>query len=296
MFLLYRTARALALLLAIGCTRPNPAYRPEVRPRPDAAEMPGPVDQEPPALDALLPADRALVADAGAAVVADGPADLAPADTRGPDAAPILDTAIEAPGADLPPGASADERTVTVTPGGMTTTYGGSGGQRYEDDCGTGRVLIGYRGQKAFYVDSTTLEYVISMTAVCGVLRLSPGATAVATVSQAMGSTRGRSEGDGDWEAICPDGSALVGFTGHVRAGTVENFQFRCATLSAAPAPPGAVNVGTASPLLWTGGRYGGSLMTTSCPPGQVGRGHILRVGSFIDAYQMTCGTPTAGP
>jgi len=35
-----RTVPALALLVAYGCTRPNPAYHPAVHPRPDTTDEP----------------------------------------------------------------------------------------------------------------------------------------------------------------------------------------------------------------------------------------------------------------
>jgi hypothetical protein len=203
---------------------------------------------------------------------------------------------VEAPPLDLAPaGTSTADRLVAVSSGGTTSTYGGTGGTRYPDDCGAGAVLVGYQGWKTFYLDSTTEQYLIGLQAVCGRLRVPAGTTAVETVSDVMLSVRGRAEAQA-WQAMCPGGQALVGFTAHLDAGTVENLQFRCAPLAVAAAPPGAMTVGVATALPWSGQRTSGPDVTTTCPAGQVGRGHIARVGSFIDAYQMVCGTPSVAP
>lgn len=256
-----------------GCTGPNPAYRPGV-----TAE---PIDAADPA------ADHAAVdhpaADAAPAADASAPVDLVPVADLDPDHA----------SPDVPPGASTADRFVPVAPGGSTATYGGPGGTPFADDCGTG-VLVGYVGWK-LPSGGTASQYVIGLQPVCAELLVRAGSTVVEVQKvAALQSRRGNSSND-PWEAVCASSTVLVGFTALAFPNMVENFQFLCAPLTV-DASPGAITVGAVTALDWSGDRGAGVDMTTSCPSGQVARGHLVQVGSWIDRYQMVCGTPHLEP
>jgi hypothetical protein len=217
-------------------------------------------------------ADRTPVADAGA-----------PRDATGDSAA-------------LPPGAATVDRPVSVAPGGSTASYGSaSGGTRYPDDCGPDGVLVGYHGWSERSVAAPYNPYVISLQAICGTLQVKAGSTAAVTTSTLPLERRGN-VGEVEWDAMCPANTVIVGVTGRVDTDMVENFQFRCAPLAVTATTPPALTIGAATALPWSGQRNAGSDVTTSCPAGQVGRGHLVRVGSWIDGYQMTCGTPSLSP
>jgi hypothetical protein len=48
--------------------------------------------------------------------------------------------------------------------------------------------------------------------------------------------------------------------------------------------------------LAWSGERLAGMDTPAECPSGQVGYGHMANVGSFVDRYQLVCGTLSLEP
>jgi hypothetical protein len=222
--------------------------------------------------------------------------DAAPAVDAAPpvDMAPVVDVATDPAAPDLPPGASPVERTVSVAKGDPTAEFGGMGGTLYADDCGTG-VLIGYRGWKEPANGSPNNQFIISLQPVCGELVVRSGSTVVEVYKAVDKSRRGSTSDDG-WVAVCEPPGVLVGFTVLAYFNMVENLQFRCAPLTVDAAGTGSISVGSVTPLQWSGELGNGTVVTTGCPVGQVGRGHVLGVGSWLDHYQMVCGTPSVQP
>jgi hypothetical protein len=86
-----------------------------------------------------------------------------------------------------------------------------------------------------------------------------------------------------------------VGFTGLAEPARVGNLQLKCAKLSQTSPTSGALTVGPVTSLKGVGDP-GSIQMKGDCPPGQVARGQLVRVGSWVDAYQMICGVPTVAP
>jgi hypothetical protein len=268
--------RTLLLMTTSGCTDPNPAYRPGVT-----------------MADASRPKDSATLADSepldGAAPPAE---DLAPAADAAPpvDLPSVADLDPNPARPDVAPGASTVDRLVSVAPGGSTATYGGSGGTPFADDCGTG-VLVGYVGWKQPSGTVPNNQYITGLQPVCAELLVRAGSTVVEVQKGVLQSGRGESS-NYPWEAVCGSSTVLVGFTVLAFSNMVENVQFQCASLTVDAASPGAITVGPVTTLEWSGDRGAGVDMTTSCPSGQVARGHLVQVGSWIDRYQMVCGTP----
>jgi hypothetical protein len=89
----------------------------------------------------------------------------------------------------------------------------------------------------------------------------------------------------------------MVGYTVLLDGGEQsENLRFHCAPLQVSPSGSGAIVPGTVTMLSWVGRLAAGTHTPANCPQGQAGRGHVVRVGSWIDALHMTCGVLSAGP
>lgn len=277
--------RVTILLLAVGCTRSNPAFVST------SVDAPSDVRARPEAIDAPT-AEAAPLPDVGLA-------DSAPAATA-PDLADATLEAAEAAAddapADLPSAATTTVRAVQVAAGGMTTPRGGSGGDLFTDECRTsGEVAIGYAGYKERYTSGNS-EYLIAVQVICARLEIPAGSTTARVVSPRDGTLRGDARGT-SWRTQCPPDQVIVGYTAQIdRTEETENVRFHCAPLTVVPSPPGSVVPGTVTILSWAAGPVALPEVIASCPAGQVASGHVVRVGSWIDAFHMTCAVLSAPP
>jgi hypothetical protein len=226
----------------------------------------------------------------------DAPLDSAMPDGAVPDsAAPDTgspDTALPDRPPDLPPDAASAARSVAIAAtGGISTQLGTtSGGTRFQDECGAGEALVGYHGYSEPSTNMSS-DYVVGMQSICAQVRVPPGTVDVETASPVVRTLRGPM-GPVVWQAVCPANMVIFGTWATAASNMVENFRFRCASLVASASPPGAVAAVSVRELSWTS-RRGLPETGSNCPVGQIARGHILHVGSWIDGYQLLCGTPT---
>ena len=137
-------------------------------------------------------------------------------------------------------------------------------------------------------------DYMVGMQPICAQVRVPPGTADVKTSSPVVRTLRGPM-GEVVWQAVCPADMVIFGLWATAASNMVENFSFRCGSLVASASPPGAVATVGVSELPWTG-RRGLPRTGSNCPVGQIARGHIVHVGSWIDGYQLLCGTPTVAP
>jgi hypothetical protein len=216
--------------------------------------------------------------------------DTAGPDIAGPDAG-SLDTALPDRQSDLRPDDASVARPVAISTGGTSAQLGTtSGGTRFQDECGAGQALVGYHGYSETSTNMSS-DYVVGMQPICAQVRVPPGTANVETASPVVRTLRGPM-GPVVWQAVCPANMVIFGLWAAAASNMVENFRFRCVSLVASTSPPGAVAAVSVSELPWTS-RPGLPETGSSCPVGQIARGHILHVGSWIDGYQLLCGTPT---
>ena len=161
-----------------------------------------------------------------------------------------------------------------------TRLIGGGGGDRYLDPCPLGEVLIGLSGEIRIRAG-----YMGRLRGICG--RVSFDGQNARTVQATELPNRGLRGGGGAFSSICPEGQAVVGFSGRT-GDLVDQLSLRCAPILLAGA---RLNTGPAEERPPIGGNGGNPQGAVSCPGGKIASGVIVRAGDAIDAFGVQCGT-----
>lgn len=267
----------LLTTLVVGCTMPNPAYRPreprdaavvDTRPgesSPDGA-TPGDPPDGPPEVDQGLDqaggeafdqsSDQAR--DQASDVAQDRPAELPP----------------------LPP------RRAVVETAAATPFSGAMGGAGQSLNCNANEVLVGYIVSAG--VTDTGAPVVNGLRAQCG--RLEVSVTDDTYRIQAPINRQLSTLGTGTASslmALCGTDEALVGFFG--RAGMrLDQVGFRCASFRADAAMTVTFVPGTSFPAVPTTSNE--NEFSRDCAPGTVAIGHLAFHGAWIDGLGLQCG------
>jgi len=117
----------------------------------------------------------------------------------------------------------------------------------------------------------------------------------VSVVAGATLPERGTPSGQ-TWSQMCPRDQMVVGFWG--RSGrSLDQVGFDCAGVRVSRNPPGdyvlAVDT-TISELSPPNGGDGGMPFRARCPSGQIALTANINAGPWVDAFGLTCATPTA--
>jgi hypothetical protein len=166
----------------------------------------------------------------------------------------------------------------------------------FDDACPADQAIIGFRGSVA----DVGVFLVTSIQAFCGTLVLPAGATEVSVVPGAALPERG-TPSVATWSQMCPRDQMIMGFWGRSGRG-LDQVGFDCAGVRISRSLSNdyvlAVDT-TISELSPPNGGDGGMPFRTSCMPGQIARTANINAADWIDAFGLTCATPsvrTAGP
>jgi hypothetical protein len=267
---------ALLVALALGCSRPNPAYRigtaeqdatavEAARPPVDRPDEP---DAPKPPVD--VPADVAVPADAS--MSGDGP----------PDG---RSDAMAGAVADAP--APALFRLV-LSGVNVTVQHGGPAGTGHSEDCSDNQALVGYTGIVA--VTGGGASVIGSLQGQCGELVITGSGPPVVEVHAGTAlPTRGRGVGTA-FSAVCPANQVLVSFFG--RGGSfLDQLGLQCAPLTITGDAAMKVVIGSPTSLGPFGG-MGGTTFSDGCGADQIARGQLLNDGAYVDSLGLACGAP----
>jgi hypothetical protein len=169
-----------------------------------------------------------------------------------------------------------------VTPFGASTTVGdigGNGGSPFTADCGDGRVITG--------LDAEDNDFgLCHLRAVCS--RVTVDGDAIDVVDPAATQAFGNEGSFYDIDPVnCPDGSALVGFSGSESGNLVQHLRLRCAPIQVSG---GAVSLGGVAEVPANlGSPSSDGSGTGSCPAGQLAAGIAGRAGSILDRFELRC-------
>ncbi len=168
-----------------------------------------------------------------------------------------------------------------VTPFGGSTTIGdlgGTGGSPFTADCSDGRVVTG--------LDAEDNDFgLCRVRAVCS--RVTANGDAIEVIDQAATQAFGNEGSYYDIDPVdCPDGSALVGFSGSESGNLVQHLRLRCAPIQV---DGGTVTLGAASEVPDDLGSPSGGSGAGSCPAGQLAAGIAGRAGSILDRFELRC-------
>jgi cysteine-rich repeat protein len=182
-----------------------------------------------------------------------------------------------APAYDLSLTATSD----TVLRGNVT------GGSRFDDSCPAGEALVGLDGEVSGWIRR--------LSAVCG-RYFATTLDGVAYVPfRAPGASlpfRGRLRGTLT-SVRCSGASVVSGFDSRT-GGLVDRIGLLCAPLQLAGSPGAfTVTLGTPTPAPPLGGGGGSAQPRTECPAGDVAEGAIIRAGDSVDAFGLSCATPS---
>jgi hypothetical protein len=250
-----------ALALTAACSRANPAYYPVA----DTTTTGG-VDAG--VVQTVAVADAAPELDAGL----DAQPDL------GEEAAatPMLPAGLRFTGADA----------TAVVPAN-------SGGGEFSAGCGAGRAVVGLEGTAG----GSEINGLHSVHARCGAFMVGVAAPyAIETLPAEVLGPFGEPDGDRQ-RAICPAGSAVVGF--EVSSGTwIDQLSVRCGGLELREvADAWEVEVEPAVELpTRLGGAKTGPPLRVECAPGTVAVGVAGAAGRAVDRMGLLCGRPGPVP
>jgi hypothetical protein len=169
----------------------------------------------------------------------------------------------------------------------VTASAGGTGGGAYIDSCGTGRALIGYRGY--VFKSNTSITWLTRLQAVCGDLTLDTRTDTVLVSNIGTLSEHG-SDGDLQWQRVCPQDNVVIAFAGESGA-YLDQLQFTCAPLARSGTN---IVIGQSTTLAPVGGSNGGVFGPISCPAGEVAVGANGGSGQWVDRIALRCATPSA--
>ena len=204
----------------------------------------------------------------------------------GPDATPV-DAA--PPPADV--GCPNCPVSIVWTDPTLTPQFGSPEGTPFDDACPDGQAIIGFRGSVA----DVGVFLVSSVQTFCGTPVLSgPTATELSVVPGAALDERGTPSGQ-SWSQMCPRDQMVVGLWG--RSGrSLDQIAFDCAGVRVSRTPSNefvlAVDT-TISELSPPNGGDGGLPFRSSCNPGQIALMANISAGEWIDAFGLTCATPS---
>ncbi|MCA9662041.1 MAG: DUF4215 domain-containing protein, partial [Myxococcales bacterium] len=175
---------------------------------------------------------------------------------------------------------------LTLTAGGETATYGGDGGDPFDDSCPQGQALIGFSGK----LDGNNWHG--NVAGICGTLALDvEGDAFVIAVSEAASlPLRGAANQNGQgWSRYCPAGEVVVGFSGR-NGWYIDQLTFYCAAPQIAEDGDGFfVSLGAAAPLAAIGGPGGDPFPETYCPMGQIATRQRGRASNDLDRFGLGC-------
>ena len=202
------------------------------------------------------------------------PGDPGPGDPGGPDASGTIGGDPGDPDAAVPVAQ-------VVTPVGASTTVGdigGNGGSPFTADCGDGRVITG--------LDAEDNDFgLCHLRAVCG--RVTVDGDVIDVVDPAATQAFGNEGSFYDIDPVaCPDGSALVGFSGSESGNLVQHLRLRCAPIQVSG---GTVSLGDVTEVPENLGSPSGGSGTGACPAGQIAAGIAGRAGSILDRFELRC-------
>ena len=153
-----------------------------------------------------------------------------------------------------------------------------NGGQRFNDVCPAGQVLIGFAG-----AIRAQANYLGQLAALCGEVGFRPEGP---TIQREMAlATRGRLGGGGNFVLSCPDGHAVTGYGGRGGALVDEFFVF-CSELEL---DGERVVPGNQIALPPAGGGGGRAVPNVFCADETIAIGGIIRAGDGIDAAGISC-------
>jgi hypothetical protein len=251
--------RAASLLLALACTRANPAYFPTDGTSP-------PIDRPPP--------------DAAAAAIA--PLDAAPPP---PDAAPL----------DADAAADAASGVTFTDPGfSMEVMPANPGGEGFDDPCGPGEVLVGLVGTVGtnLFGANSDLLGVNSVQARCAaaVTAGKPGGfgTGASRALAAHGT-----EGPDRQNATCPADQVIVGFEG-TTGQWIDRLYVHCASVEVQKGtgfPLVIIGEGTRLPV-GLGKDTPETLQLVRCDTGKIAVGIRGASGLAVDSFGLRCARP----
>jgi len=172
--------------------------------------------------------------------------------------------------------------------GSLTPLHGSQGCMQYVDVCPGDQVLIGYRGSVGdVSASADPLVVTRSLQPVCGTARAT--AAGAITITRAGTLPQRGSPGElASWSQPCPTDAAIIGVQG--RAGlALDQIAFVCARLTIASGADDTLAIESTT-LSAAAGGDGGRAFADDCPTGEVGCGHLLRAGRWIDAFSLVCG------
>ncbi len=192
-----------------------------------------------------------------------------------------------------PPDAGCPNCAVSVVWTGLSATpqFGMRDTVHFDDACPDDEAIIGFRGS----VQDVGVFLVSSIETHCGKLVVSSTTAAEATVvADATLPERGTASG-ASWSQMCPRDQMVVGFWGRSGA-SLDQIGFDCAgvRVSRGAANDWLLSVdSTISELSPPNGGDGGEPFRAACPPGQIALTANIVAGDWIDAFGLTCATPT---
>jgi hypothetical protein len=172
-----------------------------------------------------------------------------------------------------------------------TPQFGSPESTRFDDACPDGQAIIGFGGS----VGDVGVFLVTSIQAFCGSLFLSgPTATEMSVSPGATLDERGTPSTQ-TWSQMCPRDQMVVGFWGRSGRG-LDQVAFDCAGVSVSRTASNdfalAVDT-TISELSPANGGDGGMPYRSPCAPGQIALVANIVAGNWIDAFGLTCATPS---
>jgi hypothetical protein len=184
-----------------------------------------------------------------------------------------------------PPMLGEDDRVVAGNRGNTVLHGNQNGGDRYEEICPAGEVLIGFAGEVR-----GGASYLGQLRAICGGVRFTPNGP---TTQNGMAfPVRGRFGGGGAFNLTCPIGGAVSGYGGRFGA-LVDQFYVRCARLET---DGQQVTAGDVEALAPGGGQGGNAVPDVDCPNDTLAVGAVIRAGDGIDAVGLICAPLNIAP
>jgi cysteine-rich repeat protein len=174
---------------------------------------------------------------------------------------------------------------IELTPGRSLQYQGAGGGVRYDDICSETEVVIGLRGQ-------ATDERVVRLQVVCGTLVITETeGTLTLSISEPRTLDERGSESGTEFDATCPPGSAVAGFSGRAEA-KLFALALHCAPLSIIDDDGGfrfAVDLDDLADLPAVGGEAGQAFGPTMCDPGEAVTAAVIRAAGDINGLGLEC-------
>ncbi len=170
-----------------------------------------------------------------------------------------------------------------------TLQYGDTlGGMGFDDDCAANEVLVGIRG-------GTDALWMSQIQGVCSRLELlDAGGLLVAVSEMSLLPLRGTDINNvSAYEASCPAGSAVVGFSGSAGS-QIGGLELSCAPIVLVDNGVDlTVSVDTAAAALLpaVGGSGGTAFAHTECAPGEVATAANIRADDDVLAFGISCST-----